>query len=388
MVITDTRTQRGETSGAFVRGEYPIQGRFSGGRVVGFQAEPGRYHLYVSLACPWAHRAIIVRRLLGLEDAISMSVVDPDPRRARLGVPRAGYRRSRQRLPVPLRGLPAPPTRRSTGRYTVPCIWDRQTRPARHQQLPRHHASTSRRSSPPSTGPVRRISIPQPLRAEIDAINARSSIDDVNNGVYKAGFATTQAAYEDGGRRALRPARLAGGRGSRGSATSSAMQLTEADIRLFTTLVRFDAVYHGHFKCNLRRLIDYPESVGLRARPVPAPRLRRDGELRSHQAPLLHDAHHINPTRIVPKGPEMDWSAPAGCDALDSCRLVSDADLRDVLATGGQRCYRAGEREGTMTHLYLMQTMALLGLRIRYWIIIIIVIVIIAGYREYTRRNA
>ncbi|HYR10479.1 MAG TPA: glutathione S-transferase family protein [Longimicrobium sp.] len=305
-----------ETSadGAFVRQKYSIRDRITADGSSGFPAEAGRYHLYVSLACPWAHRAIIVRRLLGLEDVISMSVVDPI--RDEQGW---AFREGRGHGPDPvcnfqflseayLRTNPS-----YTGRYTVPCIWDRQTQRLVTNNYPditidfETQFTAFHRPGAPDL-------YPKALREEIDEVSA-IVYREVNNGVYRAGFATSQGAYEaavDGlfARLDWLEERLAGQRYLVGG------QLTEADIRLFTTLARFDAVYVGHFKCNLRRLVDYPNlwayARDLYQRPGFGETVDFDHIKRHYY--MTHD--QLNPTRIVPKGPLMDWDAPHGRERL------------------------------------------------------------------------
>jgi len=295
-------------AGAFVRQEYSIRDRITADGSSGFLAEPGRYHLYVSLACPWAHRSIIVRGLLGLESVISMSVVDPI-RDERGWAFRDGPGYSRD----PINGfeflseayLATDPG--YTGRYTVPCIWDRVTERLVTNNYPditidfETQFQAYQRPNAPDLYPA-------VLRSEIDAIN-KLIYEDVNNGVYKAGFATTQAAYETAvlalfARLDWLEARLAQQRFLVGA------QLTEADIRLFTTLVRFDAVYFGHFKCNLRRLVDYPQLWGyardLYQRPGFGETVDFD-QIKRHYY-MTHE--QLNPSRIVPKGPMVDWNAP------------------------------------------------------------------------------
>ena len=297
-------------AGAFVRQEYCIRDRITADGSSGFPAEPGRYHLYVSLACPWAHRSIIVRGLLGLEPVISMSVVDPI-RDERGWAFRDGPGYSHD----PVNGfaflsqayLATDPD--YTGRYTVPCIWDRVTERLVTNNFPditidfETQFLVYQRPDAPDLYPAAQ-------RPEIDAINALI-YEDVNNGVYKAGFAASQAAYDTAvqalfARLDWLEARLAQQRFLLGA------QLTEADIRLFTTLVRFDAVYFGHFKCNLRRLVDYPHLWGyardLFQRPGFGETVDFD-QIKRHYY-MTHD--QINPTRIVPKGPLVDWSAPHG----------------------------------------------------------------------------
>src|SRR3954447_16650006 len=251
-----------ETSaqGEFVRQRYTIRDRITADGSSGFPAEAGRYHLYVSLACPWAQRAVIVRRLLGLEGVISMSVVDPI-RDERGWAFRDGPAHSQD----PINGsqflseayLATDPT--YSGRYTVPCIWDRVSKRLVTNNFPdiTIDFETQFRAFHGSGAPDL---YPEHLRAEIDALG-ELIYHDVNNGVYKAGFAVTQATYEEAvdalfARLDWLEARLRGQRFLIGS------EITEVDIRLFTTLVRFDAVYYAHFKCNLRRLVDYPNLWG------------------------------------------------------------------------------------------------------------------------------
>ncbi|HEV2150309.1 MAG TPA: glutathione S-transferase family protein [Longimicrobiaceae bacterium] len=305
-----------ETSadGRFVRQAYTIRDRITADGSSGFPAEPGRYHLYVSLACPWAHRAIIVRKLLGLEDVVSMSVVDPI--RDERGW---AFREGEGHGPDPVCGfrflseayLRTDPG--YTGRYTVPCIWDRVTGRLvtnNYPDITLDFETEFRAFHRPGAPDL----YPEPLRDRIDEVNALV-YEDVNNGVYRAGFATRQEAYEEAvstlfARLDWLEARLAGERYLVGG------QLTEADVRLFTTLVRFDAVYVGHFKCNLRRLVDYPALWGY-ARDL----YQRSGfgetvsfdHIKRHYY-VTHD--RLNPARIVPVGPLVDWDAPHGRERL------------------------------------------------------------------------
>ncbi|MGV3722453.1 MAG: glutathione S-transferase family protein [Actinomycetota bacterium] len=294
--------------GAFVRQEYSIRDRITADGSSRFPAEPGRYHLYVSLACPWAHRAVIVRGPLGLESVISMSVVDPI--RDERGW---AFREGRGHGPDPVNGfqflseayLRTNPS--YTGRYTVPCIWDRQTRRLVTNNYPDITIDFETQFTAFHV-PEAPDLYPEPLRAEIDAVNA-VVYEDVNNGVYKAGFATKQPAYETAvvalfDRLDWLESRLSQQRFLVGE------QLTEADIRLFTTLVRFDSVYHGHFKCNLRRVVDYPNlwayARDLYQRPGFGDTTDFDHIKRHYY--MTHG--EINPTRIVPLGPIINWRAP------------------------------------------------------------------------------
>jgi len=301
-----------ETSadGAFVRQACTIRGRITADGSSGFRAEPGRYHLYVSLACPWAHRAIIVRKLLGLEDVISMSVVDPI--RDERGW---AFREGPGHGPDPICGfqflseayLRTDPS--YTGRYTVPCIWDRVTgRLVTNSfaditiDFETQFTAYHRAGAPDLYPPAR--------RSEIDALNA-AIYEEVNNGVYKAGFAATQRAYEEAvvplfARLDWLEARLGDRRYLLGDCIS------EADVRLFTTLVRFDAVYYVHFKCNLRRLVDYPNLWGYARDLFQQPGFGETVDfdhIKRHYY-MTHD--RLNPSRIVPLGPLVDWTAPHG----------------------------------------------------------------------------
>ncbi len=312
MTVTAQLPAETSADGAFVRQAYTIRDRISADGSTGFRAEPGRYHLYVSLACPWAHRTIIVRRLLGLEDTISLSVVDPI-RDERGWAFRDGDGHSRDSVNgfafLSEAYLITDP--HYTGRYTVPCVWDRV-----RGRLVTNNFPDITIDLETQFGAFQRAGAPElypaPLRAEIDAVSALI-YDDVNNGVYKAGFATSQAAYERAvdalfARFDWLEERLARQRFLVGD------QLTEADIRLFPTLVRFDAVYYGHFKCNLRRLVDYPNLWGyardLYARPGFGDTVNFDHIKRHYY--MTHEK--LNPSRIVPKGPLADWDAPHGRD--------------------------------------------------------------------------
>ena len=272
-----------------------------------FPAETDRYHLYVSLACPWAHRIVIARHVLGLQDALPMTVVDP-LRDERGWAFREGDGHSAD--PVNdfdfLAEAYTATDPSFEGRVTVPVLWD-----TRSNRIVNNESSDLLRIL---NGPLAALGAhahdlyPEDLHATIDAVNDEV-YDNVNNGVYKAGFATKQAAYE----RAVRAlfasldaldARLADQRYLAGE------RLTEADIRLFTTLVRFDAVYHGHFKCNLRRIADFPHLAPYLRDLYQTPGFGETtnfDHIKRHYY-VTHDS--INPTGIVPVGPELDLDAP------------------------------------------------------------------------------
>jgi putative glutathione S-transferase len=270
----------------------------------GFKAEPGRYHLYVSYACPWAHRTLVFRALKELEEVIGVSVVSPkmpdetgwtfsdwgSTGDALFGAEHLYqiYQRARPDY---------------TGRVTVPVLWDKQT----GSIVSNESAEIIRMLNSAFDGITGNTAdyYPPALRPLIDAINSRV-YDTVNNGVYKAGFATTQEAYEQSFHALFDSLDWIEALLSE-DACLAGPELTEADWRLFTTLVRFDAVYYGHFKCNLRRIADYPNIShylkGLVAVPGVRETIRMD-HIKTH----YYWSHvRINPTRIVPVGPELDF---------------------------------------------------------------------------------
>jgi len=274
----------------------------------GFRAEAGRYHLYVSHACPWAHRTMIFRALKGLERAITVSVVSPymhdDGWTFAQDFPGATEDHLFAKRFLREVYLQADPG--ISGRVTVPVLWDRK----RGVIVSNESSEIIRmfNSAFDALTGNRDDYYPQGLRAAIDALNARI-YDTVNNGVYKAGFATTQAAYEEAVRplfatldmieeRLSRTRYLTGGR------------LTEADWRLFTTAIRFDPVYVGHFKCNIRRIADYPNLSGWLREFYQAPGIAATVHL-DHIKTHYYASHEtINPTGIVPVGPALDLDAP------------------------------------------------------------------------------
>ncbi|MCW5725090.1 MAG: glutathione S-transferase family protein [Maricaulaceae bacterium] len=267
----------------------------------GFQAAPGRYHLYVSLACPWAHRTLIFRRLKGLEGMIPVSVVhwrmkehgwtfEDGP--GVIADPIHGARYMHQVYTA------AKPD--YTGRVTVPVLWDKQ----RGTIVSNESADIIRmfNSAFDAVGARDGDYYPADLRAEIDAVNARV-YDEVNNGVYKAGFATSQSAYEEAVTTLFRALDWLEERLSDGRDWLLGDRLTEADWRLYTTLVRFDPVYHGHFKCNLKRLIDYP-NLSAYARRLHGHRNISEVMNLEHAKRHYYESHDtINPTGVTPKGP-------------------------------------------------------------------------------------
>lgn len=307
------------TQGRFVRTEAQYRhwitadgsvGPSGGG---GFQAEAGRYHLYVSLACPWAHRTLIFRALKGLEDMISVSVVNPLMREH-------GWTFS------PDDGVIADPLNDAdylhqvytaddldySGRVTVPVLWDKQ-----QQRIVNNESAEIIRmfnSAFDGIGAKPGDYYPEALRMQIDELNARI-YDRINNGVYKAGFATTTEAYEQ----AFWPLfdmldeleqRLAGRRYLLGNT------LTEADWRLFTTLIRFDLVYHGHFKCNLRQIADYPNLSAYVRELYQWPGVAATVNMQHIKGHYYRSHVTINPTGIVPAGPLLNLDQPHGRETL------------------------------------------------------------------------
>ncbi|HEV7372819.1 glutathione S-transferase family protein [Arenibaculum sp.] len=299
----DTKT----TGGAFKRESSVFRDWVSADGSTGFRAEPGRYHLYVSLACPWAHRTLVVRRLKRLDDVIGVSVVHP--LMGEQGWSFGEYPGATGDLVNGKRHLHeiytlARPDH--TGRVTVPVLWDTQRRTIVSNESAEIIRMLNREFD--AWGDASLDLYPEALRAEIDAVNALV-YDDVNNGVYKAGFATAQDVYEqafdrlfaalDGLEDRLERQRFLAG-----------PRMTEADWRLFTTLIRFDAVYHGHFKCNLRRIVDYPNLWGYVRDLYQVPGIAQTVNF-DHIKRHYYASHAtINPTGIVPKGPELDLLAP------------------------------------------------------------------------------
>jgi putative glutathione S-transferase len=297
----NTRSTRGE----FVRASSVFRNWVSADGSSGFPAQPGRYHLYVSLACPWAHRTLIFRALKRLEDVVSLSIVDPV-----MGEDGWAFGEGPGCIPDTVNGFrflrevytAADP--RYSGRVTVPVLWDKQGR-----TIVSNESSEIIRmfnSAFDAFTPVREDYTAQPLRARIDEVNAMV-YERVNNGVYRCGFAGSQAAYDTAFDRLFGAldeleARLAHSRYLVGDT------LTEADWRLFTTLVRFDAVYYVHFKCNLRRIADYPNLSRLLRELYAVPGVVQTVNMDHIKRHYYLSHRHLNPSGIVPKGPVLDFT--------------------------------------------------------------------------------
>lgn len=292
----------GKTGGTFVRQESSFRRWITADGSSGFPAVAGRYHLYLALACPWCHRTLLFRALKRLQDVISVSFVKPL-------MQENGWTFAK---PDPFTGADyaygiyqrADP--QFTGRATVPILWDKEAKTIVSNESAdivrmlngAFNALTADRTD----------YYPADLRAEIDAVNKRI-YDTVNNGVYKAGFATQQEPYDAAlGKlfdtldwietRLSRQRYLLGDR------------LTEADWRLFPTLVRFDAVYYGHFKCNLRHVYEYPALWDYTRALYQMPGVAETVDLESFKAHYYGSHRSINPTGIIPLGPIIDFSAP------------------------------------------------------------------------------
>lgn len=278
-----------------------------------FPAESGRYHLYVSLACPWAHRALIFRKLKGLEAHIDVSVVHPEmldqgwefkdypgstgDRLYNFDYAHQIYTKAEPEI---------------TTRVTVPILWDKRT-----ETIVNNESAEIIRIFNSGFNSLTNNEddyYPNAQREEIDAIN-NMVYHDINNGVYKAGFATTQEAYEEAVT-ALFCAldrveeRLSKQRYLVGS------KITEADWRLFTTLIRFDAVYHGHFKCNKKQIADYPNIYGYMKELYQVPGVAETVNFDHIKRHYYYSHTMINPTQVIPVGPEQDLMSPHGRDKM------------------------------------------------------------------------
>lgn len=297
-----------DARGAFQRPRTRFRQQITRDGGTGFRAESGRYHLYVSYACPWAHRTLIVRALRGLEDAIDVTVVDP-----KMGDDGWVFSASE---PDPIAGaellrevyMRADP--RYTGRVTVPILWDKQNKTIVNNEsrdvirildTAFDHLARNKTSLAP-------LDLRGAIDETLDAI-----YEPINNGVYRAGFATKQEAYEEACTQLFAALDhwdgvLAKRRYLCGSA------ITEADVALFTTLVRFDLVYHAHFKCNVRRIADYANLSGYLRDIYQMPEVKKTCHLDHIKVHYYWSQTTVNPHRIVPLGPHLSAQLEAPHD--------------------------------------------------------------------------
>ena len=272
----------------------------------GFEAEADRYHLYVSAACPWAHRTVIFRKLKQLEDVISLSIVEPD-------MLDKGWTFSEQGKYVDhlyaysfMHEIYTRADKAFTGQITVPVLWDKKC-----NTIVNNESSEIIRmlnSAFNDFTDIKTDYYPESLCQEIDAVN-QPIYDNINNGVYRCGFATTQAAYEKAFDRLFNELdqleqRLSKNRYLLGG------QMTEADWRLFTTLIRFDAVYVGHFKCNLKRIVDYPNLSNYLRELYQQPGIAETVDIEYIKRHYYYSHTSVNPTQLIPKGPELNFDLP------------------------------------------------------------------------------
>jgi putative glutathione S-transferase len=290
-VWRDIPRDTASTGGAFVRPDTSFRDRVSAAEV-----EPGRFCLYVSRACPWAHRTLILRAMKGLERAVPAFYADPYMGENGWEFASGGIRY--------LHELYAKAKPDYTGRVSVPVLWDAQRGRIVNNESSEIIRLLNREFDALATRKLADL-YPEDLRKEIDAVNERV-YRTVNNGVYRAGFATAQDKYEEAvsgvfatldwlEKRLAKRAWLCGAR------------FTEADVRLFTTLVRFDAVYYSHFKCNLRRLVDYPRLWRYTRKLYALPGVARTVDLAEIKSHYYRSQKQVNPTQIVPKGPRLDF---------------------------------------------------------------------------------
>lgn len=301
--------RRGDEEGRFVRSGTTFRDLVTADDSSGFRAEAGRYHLYVSWACPWAHRTAILRKLKGLEDAVSLAAVSSfmgdegwafydEP-----GVVPDTVNGARYLREVYQRADP-----NYTGRVTTPVLWDKEKGTiVNNESRDIIRMFDHEFDAVPDAKPEVNF-CPEDLREEVDR-TLDELYEPVNNGVYKTGFATTQDAYDEAVTELFDALdRWEGVLSKRRYLCGE--RITEADWAFFATLVRFDAVYYGHFKCNLRRILDYPNLWGYLKDLYQQPGVAETVDL-GHIKRHYYGSHEsINPTRIVPKGPLLNFDEP------------------------------------------------------------------------------
>jgi len=302
-----SRREQSDQKGNFIRPQTTFRNQITADGSSGFKAESGRYHLYISWACPWAHRTAIMRKLKGLESAISLSVVDPE-------IDQNGWQFSEAPGCIPdminqadyLWQVYLKADYNYSGRVTVPVLWDKKTETIvnnESREIIRMLDTEFERFA------QRQVTFyPEELRDVIDG-TMDTIYQPINNGVYRAGFATTQEAYEQGLTELFdalehwdqvleQQPYLCGDR------------ITQADWCLFTTLIRFDVVYYGHFKCNLHHISDYPNLWSYLKELYQVPGVAETCNFDHIKRHYYRSHPDVNPTRIVPKGPILDFEAP------------------------------------------------------------------------------
>jgi len=272
----------------------------------GFKAEADRYHLYISAACPWAHRTVIFRKLKQLEDVIGLSIVEPDMLDKGWSFSKQGDYVDHLHSYKYMHQIYTRADKEFTGQITVPVLWDKKL-----NTIVNNESSEIIRmlnSAFNQFTEVKTDYYPQSLRQKIDAVN-KPIYNNINNGVYRCGFATTQAAYERAFDRLFNELdkleqNLSGNRYLLGK------QITESDWRLFTTLIRFDAVYVGHFKCNLKRIADYPNLSNYLIELYQVPGIAETIDIDYIKRHYYYSHTGINPTQLIPKGPALNFDLP------------------------------------------------------------------------------
>ncbi len=298
-------------SGEFVRHQTSFRSQIREDGSTDFAPGSGRYHLYVSYACPWAHRTLITRKLKGLEDAISFDVVDPV-------LPNTGWSFNDSASGATgdsinhfenLREVYLASNPKFEGAITVPVLWDKQTQQIVNNESAEILRMLNSEFQSCATKPDLDL-YPQSKRKQIDELNDWI-YPSINNGVYRCGFAKKQEAYG----RAFKELFAALDRVEKILASSrylTGSEMTEADVRLFTTLIRFDAVYVTHFKCNLRRIVDYPSILGYTRDIYQSSGVAETVNMDHIKTHYFVSHRHINPLGIIPEGPALDFSSPHG----------------------------------------------------------------------------
>jgi putative glutathione S-transferase len=272
----------------------------------GFKAEANRYHLYVSAACPWAHRTVIFRKLKKLEHIIGLSIVEPDMLNEGWTFAEAGRYIDHLHGYKFMHEIYTHANKEFTGQITVPVLWDEKL-----ETIVNNESSEIIRmlnSAFNQFTDVKTDYYPKPLRQKIDEVN-QPIYDNINNGVYRCGFATMQAVYEKAYDRLFNELdrveeSLSNKRYLLGD------RITEADWRLFTTLIRFDAVYVGHFKCNLKRIADYPNLSNYLRELYQLPGVAETVDIDYIKRHYYYSHTSVNPTQLIPKGPALNFDSP------------------------------------------------------------------------------